>query len=168
MSCVWTVNIDMHVGVISDADVRGGHRRQAVAEPGPRNGDRPAHTVTEPVLVQLLDALADASAPAARDEEYRKGYSRGIRFARICVLDEIAAKSGSFGRVSRTAESWRGREEARTRAALRRIAARLSGEFASGSDGQAAGYRDATAVVGRALSDCAGAMGAAGETPANR
>ncbi|WP_133259054.1 hypothetical protein [Mycolicibacterium sp. GF69] len=120
------------------------------------------------MLVRLLDALADASAPADRNDSYRKGYSRGIRLARICVLDEIAAKSGSFARVSRSAESWQGREEARTRAALRRIAARLSGEFASGSDDHAAGYRDAAAVVGHALSDCAGAMGAAGETPANR
>nr|WP_131721715.1 hypothetical protein [Mycolicibacterium komanii] len=101
----------------------------------------------DPALVGLLDALAEASPPSGRSDAYRRGFNMGLRFGRICVLDEIAANSGSFIRASLNGGPRARRECARTRAALRRIAARLTDEFVLGADDHAAGYRDATAVV---------------------
>lgn len=101
----------------------------------------------DPTLVALLDALAEASPPSGRSDIYRRGFNMGLRFARICVLDEIAANSGSFIRASLNGGPRAQRESARTHAALRRIAARLTDEFVLGADDHAVGYWDATAVV---------------------
>ncbi|WP_326548185.1 hypothetical protein QGN32_08770 [Mycolicibacterium sp. ND9-15] len=123
---------------MSDASVR---------EDGQLSASGASTATVERVLVGLLEDLADASPPADRSDAYRMGYSMGIRFARICVLDEIAAKSGSFVRAALAGGHRPNREQARTRAALRRIAARLSPDFTLGGDDRTAGYRDATAVA---------------------
>ncbi|MGE2719420.1 hypothetical protein [Mycolicibacterium celeriflavum] len=104
-------------------------------------------------LVGFLDALKQASPPSDRSDAYRRGFAMGLRFARICVLDEIAANSGSFIQASLNGGPRPQRECARTRAALRRIAERLTDEFVLGADDHAAGYRDATAVVLERIAD---------------
>lgn len=145
----------MHAGAISDAGVRRGPGQLAISEaaPGPRNADKPTSAgAVGQVLVGLLDDLADASPQPDRSDAYLRGYSMGIRFARICVLDEIAAKSGSFVRASLTGGRWANREQARTHAVLRRIAGRLSDDFTLGGDDHAAGYRHAAGVALESIS----------------
>ncbi len=96
--------------------------------------------------MEFLDTLAEASPLSYRGDAYRRGFDMGLRFARICVLDEIAANAGTFVRASLDGALPQ-RECARARAALRRIAARLADEIVPGADDHATGYRDATAVV---------------------
>lgn len=103
--------------------------------------------VIDQVLVELLDDLTDASPPVDRSNAYLKGYSAGIRFARICVLDEMALKSGSFVSGSVSCGHRRAREQVRTRAALATIAARLSRAVVPGQDDGAAGHREAIATA---------------------
>jgi hypothetical protein len=71
---------------------------------------RTAMLTTSPVTVnlvlkELLDDLADTAPPAEQTADYRKGFSAGIRFVRICVLDEIAAVSGGLARVPMAART---------------------------------------------------------------
>ncbi|MCV7282914.1 hypothetical protein H7J88_25075 [Mycolicibacterium flavescens] len=114
-------------------------------------------THAQPVTVhealrRLLDELAEASPPAERGPAYRAGFSAGIRFARICVLDEIAAASGYLDRIAMTNGSRRDRESVRIRAAVRTIGRRLGNEIALGDDDGADGYRDAIAVAQEVVS----------------
>lgn len=105
------------------------------------------------VLRQLLDDLTEVSAPQDRSAAYRVGFNAGIRFARICVLDEIAAASGYVDRVAMSNGIRRNRERVLIRAAVRTIERRLAAEVTArnGDDG-AAGYRDAIAVARETVS----------------
>nr|CRL71252.1 hypothetical protein CPGR_01908 [Mycolicibacterium malmesburyense] len=132
----------MSAGVMSEPDVMHDQEQLSAGQ-----GGGTSTAGADRTLVGLLDALAEASPPSDRSDDYRRGYSMGLRFARICVLDEIAANSGSFIRASLNGGTRPQRECARTRAAHQRIAARLTDEFVLGADDHAAGYRDATAVV---------------------
>ncbi|AMO63268.1 Uncharacterised protein [Mycolicibacterium phlei] len=111
---------------------------------------RTAMLTTSPVTVnlvlkELLDDLADTAPPAEQTADYRKGFSAGIRFVRICVLDEIAAVSGGLARVPMAAR--RHREQQRIRTALQTIRRRVAEQATPGDDDSAAGYRDAVAVA---------------------
>ncbi|KUH97286.1 hypothetical protein [Mycobacterium sp. IS-3022] len=114
---------------------------------------RPSGAAGTRVLVRLLDDLADAPPPADRSTAYHNGYTAGIRFARICVLDEIALASGSFAKSSHTRGRRRDRERVRAGVALGTIAARLSRDAVPGAEDDAAGRRDAISLALRLISE---------------
>lgn len=84
------------------------------------SGDQCAD-VPRRVLTRVLEGLDD---PPPRADE------NAMRFARICVLDEMALVSGTFEKSPPTERIRRDHGSVRTHAALRAIAARLSRELA--------------------------------------
>lgn len=108
--------------------------------------DRNTNNNPKNVLAQLLDGLTD-SPPPDRCACHAKGYSAAIRFARICVLDEIALVSGSFEKSVPPGSIRRDHGSVRTRAALRAINARISREFPRADAQEAAGYRSGIAYA---------------------
>ncbi|KUH81942.1 hypothetical protein AU187_17305 [Mycobacterium sp. IS-1556] len=141
---------------IDQADMGTGHRGAPAAATKAQSTTtgRPSGTAGTRVLVQLLDDLADASPPTDRSTAYRNGYTAGIRFARICVLDEIALASGSFAKSSHTRGRRRDRERVRAGVALSTIAARLSRDAVPGAEDGAAGRRDAISLALQLVSEC--------------
>lgn len=109
---------------------------------------------TKRVLVRLLDDLADVSPPTHRSTAYRNGYTAGIRFARICVLDEIALASGTLVKSSQTRGRRPDRERVRAGVALSTIAARLSRDAVPDADDGAAGRQDAISLALQLVSEC--------------
>lgn len=113
-----------------------------------RRADGPSEAATSneqtemDVLEVLIKACDDAAIPSTAEERsaaYRKGYAAALRYARICVLDQMASAAMDFAD---------GRHRARTLAALRTIAQRLSEELRTDlEDDVAAGYRDGIRVA---------------------
>ncbi|MGE2725197.1 hypothetical protein [Mycolicibacterium pulveris] len=101
-----------------------------------------------------LDALEEALAAAydaptgERTAMYHKGYTAALRFARICILDQMAIIAMDFTNASGNGERWTVRHRTRTLAALRTISQRLSEALRSQpNDDVAAGYRDGIRVA---------------------
>ncbi|WP_157897549.1 hypothetical protein [Mycolicibacterium rutilum] len=104
------------------------------------------------VLRRMLDELTDVSAPADRSPAYRRGFDAGTRYARICVLDEIAAVSGGLDEAAMIDGMRRDRELMRVRAALRTIERRLADAAAPGAGDSATGFRDAVDIALQSIS----------------
>ena len=116
--------------------------------------DQPTTTVLERVLVQARDGLYAAPTPSGRSAAYVRGYTSAIRYARICVLDRIAAAAVDFIDDPRPHEIRQDRERLRTFVALRSIATRLLQELrADAEDDVAAGYRRGIVVALEVISD---------------
>lgn len=118
-----------------------------------RRTDLPGEAAT-PADRTELDALEEALAKAGgaltgeRSAAYRKGYTAATRFARICVLDQMAVIAMDFTNASRNGERWSQRHLTRTLAALRTISQRLAEALrAEPRDDVAAGYRDGIQVA---------------------
>ncbi len=102
----------------------------------------------EKALVKACDDVANASAAGDRSAAYRKGYTAALRYARICVLDQIASAAMDFMKASRNGDRRWERHRTRTLAALRTISQRLSEALrANPEDDVAAGYRDGILVA---------------------
>lgn len=98
--------------------------------------------VLEKALVKACDDVTNTST-AERSAAYRKGYTAAFRFARICVLDQIASAAMGFTNVSSNGDGRSARNRNRTLGALGTISQRLSGALrAQPEDDVAAGYRD--------------------------
>lgn len=116
--------------------------------------DSPNITVLERVLVQARDGLYAEPMPSGRSPAYIRGYTAAIRYARICVLDRIAAAAVDFIDDPRPYELRRDRERLRTIVALRSIATRLVQELRSDPEDEvAAGYRRGIVVALEVISD---------------
>lgn len=109
-----------------------------------------ATSVDRTALDALEEALAKAGGASTgeRSAAHRKGYTAALRFARLCVLDQMAVIAMDFTNASRNGERWSQRLRARTLAALRKISQRLSEALrAESHDDVAAGYRDGIRVA---------------------
>ncbi|MGE2732195.1 hypothetical protein ACQI4F_22235 [Mycolicibacterium vaccae] len=99
------------------------------------------------VLTEVRDAITGGSAGPDRGAAYRSAYAAGLRFAGLCVLDQIAAAAGGLTRAA-PSDPASCRDRVRIVAALDRIAARLAAQRRPWADGEsAAGYRDALAYA---------------------
>lgn len=99
--------------------------------------------VLEKALVKACAEVANASTAGERGAAYRKGRTAALRFARICVLDQMASAAMDFTNVSGNGDGRSERDRNRTLAALGTISQRLSEALrAHPEDDVAAGYRD--------------------------
>ncbi|MBX5488918.1 hypothetical protein MHAS_02325 [Mycolicibacterium hassiacum DSM 44199] len=113
------------------------------------DGGRPGVMVDMELLERALDRAGhdigdDGSA------EYRKGKEAALRFARICVLDEIAIAAAHF--IDQVDGDGRAdRDRARVLAALRTVTERLNHGLRNAasdySGDEATGYRDGLRVA---------------------
>ncbi|MGE2832594.1 hypothetical protein [Mycobacterium sp. SMC-4] len=96
------------------------------------------------VLAEVRDAINSGTAPPNRGAAYQSGHASGLRFAGLCVLDQIAAAAGGLAMLTRSQDPPSERDRVRIMAALDRVAARLAAHRRPWADGEsAAGYRDA-------------------------
>ncbi|MGV0579847.1 hypothetical protein ABQF17_17640 [Mycolicibacterium elephantis] len=99
-------------------------------------------------LIEACDDAANLSTAEERSAAYRKGYSAALRYARICVLDQMASAAMDFTDASHNGDHRPERHRARTLAALRTISQRLSDALHTNpEDDVAAGYRDGILIA---------------------
>ncbi|MDQ2637837.1 MAG: hypothetical protein M3Y83_13255 [Actinomycetota bacterium] len=106
------------------------------------SSDQSELDVLEKALVKACDDVANTSTAGERSAAYRKGYTTALRFARICVLDQIASAAIDFTNISGNGDGRSERDRSRTLAALGTISQRLSEALRAQPEGDvAAGYR---------------------------
>lgn len=99
-------------------------------------------------LIEACDDAANLSTAGERSAAYREGHSAALRYARICVLDQMASAAMDFTDTSDNGEHRSERHRARTLAALRTISQRLSDALHTNpEDDVAAGYRDGILIA---------------------
>lgn len=100
------------------------------------------------VLGDVRDDIAGGSAPTDSTAAYRSGHAAALRFAGLCVLDQIAAAAGGLAPSTASEDPPSERDRVRIVAALDRVATRLTAHRRPWADGDAAaGYRDGIAYA---------------------